>query len=76
MPAEGGRLDSDIVVPRLLVQNFLAMPAPLVRREAMLQVGGMDDTLWYAADWDLWLKLAALGPTLYVPQALHGVSHS
>jgi len=53
------------VVERLLVQNFIAMPAPLFARRAALEVGGLDPTLWYAADWDFWLKLAAVGPTVY-----------
>jgi GT2 family glycosyltransferase len=58
------------VVERLLVQNFIAMPAPLFRRETALRVGGLDETLWYTADWDFWLKLAAAGPTAYLPRPL------
>jgi len=46
------------VLQRLIVQNFLAVPAPLFRRELALQAGGMDESLWYAADWDLWLNLS------------------
>jgi len=30
-------------------------------RESFDAVGGMDESLWYTADWDLWLKLASLG---------------
>lgn len=61
-------LTSDRVRERLLVQNFIAIPSPLFRREAALQVGGMDERLWYTADWDFWLKLAAVGETLYDPR--------
>jgi hypothetical protein len=25
----------------------------------------MDETLWYTADWDIWLKLACAGPVVY-----------
>jgi hypothetical protein len=25
----------------------------------------MDDALWYTPDWDIWLKLAAVGPVIY-----------
>ena len=57
-----------MVKERLMIQNFIAIPAPLFRREAALRVGGMDERLWYTADWDLWLKLAAAGETLYDPQ--------
>lgn len=46
---------------RLLVQNFVAIPTPLVRRDAWLSTGGMSPELWYTADWDLYLKLAAHG---------------
>jgi len=45
---------------RLLVQNFIGMPTPVFTRSAFDQVGGMDETLWYTADWDLWLKLGSL----------------
>lgn len=61
-------LHPDSVLERLLVQNFIAIPAPLFRREAALRVGGMDERLWYTADWDLWLKLAAAGETFYDPR--------
>ena len=50
-----------VVVERLLVQNFISMPAPLFSREAAIRVGGLDEDLWYTADWDFWLKLAAVG---------------
>ena len=63
-------LHSDSVLERLLVQNFIAVPAPLFRREVALDVGAMDERLWYTADWDLWLKLAAAGETFYDPQPL------
>jgi GT2 family glycosyltransferase len=46
---------------RMLVQNFLAIPSPVIRRSAWLAAGGMDPTLWYTADWDLYLKLARQG---------------
>lgn len=51
----------------LLVQNFIAIPAAVFRREAALAVGGLDPALWYTADWSLWLKLAEVGPTVYLP---------
>jgi GT2 family glycosyltransferase len=53
---------ADRFVERLLVQNFLGAPAPVFDRAAALEVGGLDPALWYTADWDLWLRLAALGP--------------
>jgi GT2 family glycosyltransferase len=70
-PLPAGRcLDPEEVVERLLVQNFIAIQAPIFRREAAAAVGGLDETLWYSADWDFWLKLAAAGPTVYLREAL------
>jgi hypothetical protein len=61
-------VDSSLVRERLLIQNFIAIPAPIFKREAALQVGALEEELWYTADWDFWLKLAALGKTIYYPQ--------
>jgi len=58
-------LPSSLVVERLLVQNFVAAPAPVFRRDAWRACGGLDESLWYTADWDIWLKLAARGPVYY-----------
>lgn len=69
LPA-GESLRPDQVTERLLVQNFIAIPAPIFARRAALAVGGLDPALWYTADWDFWLKLAALGPTAYDPRPL------
>ena len=41
-------------------------------RAAAIEVGGLDPDLWYTADWDFWLKLAAAGPTAYLPRPLAG----
>jgi hypothetical protein len=46
---------------RLLVQNSLAVNAPVFRRGRVLETGGMDEDLSYTADWDLWLRLAKDG---------------
>jgi hypothetical protein len=60
-----GELPSRLVIERLLVQNFIAAPAPIFRKDAWIGRGGVDEGLWYTADWDVWLKLAALGPVRY-----------
>jgi glycosyltransferase involved in cell wall biosynthesis len=64
LPANG-ELRSALVTERLLVQNFVAAPAPVFRRDAWLGCGGLDENLWYTADWDIWLKLAACGSVYY-----------
>jgi glycosyltransferase involved in cell wall biosynthesis len=61
-----------LVKERLLIQNFIAAPAPIFRRDAWLDQGGADEELWYTADWDIWLKLAALGPIRYHDQVTVG----
>ena len=58
-------LPAATVIDRLLVQNFIGAPAPVFRKDAWVACGGLDESLWYTADWDLWLKLAAIGPVYY-----------
>ncbi|PSB10821.1 glycosyl transferase [Pleurocapsa sp. CCALA 161] len=55
---------------KLIIQNFVAIPAPVFKRSAAIEIGGLNDRLWYTADWDFWLKLAALGNTCYIPKPL------
>ncbi len=70
-PLPPGRLlPGDLLLERLLVQNFVAIPSPLFRREVVSMVGGLDEDLWYTADWDLWLKLAGAGPIAVCPELL------
>ena len=54
-----------VFLERLLVQNFIASPSPTIRRDAYLQVGGLDHQLWFSADWDLYFKIASLGSVYY-----------
>jgi hypothetical protein len=70
LPPTVGPLPRRLVLERLLVQNFIAMPAPVFRRETALQAGGLDESLWSTADWDFWLTLAERGPTLFCPRVL------
>ncbi len=41
-------------------------------RGKRLRAGGLDEGLWYTADWDFWLKLAVAGSTYYHPRPLSG----
>ena len=58
-------LSPQLVSRKLLMQNFVAAPAPVFRRDSWLAFGGLDESLWYTADWDIWLKLASLAPLYY-----------
>ncbi len=75
------RVGPGTFVERLLVQNFLAIPAPVFRTRDALAIGGLDESLWYTADWDLWLGLAARGEALLLGDELtwfriHGESQT
>ena len=63
-------LEPNTALQHLLVQNSVPIVAPFFRRQAALQVGGLDEDLWLTADWDFWLKLASRGPTFYSSQPL------
>ncbi|AOJ61818.1 glycosyltransferase [Burkholderia ubonensis] len=43
---------------------FISQPATIMRREAWEAVGGLDDALGYALDYDLWWRLAEYGGSL------------
>ena len=60
----------DLFLERLLVQNFVAICAPVIRTDTFIAVDGLDRTLWYTADWDLYLKLGLAGDVVYHHEAL------
>jgi hypothetical protein len=72
LPALPAVIKPDLMIERLLVQNFISILGPVFRRETALKVGGLDESLWYTADWDFWLKIAACGDSLYYPRPLSG----
>jgi glycosyltransferase involved in cell wall biosynthesis len=65
LPPGDSPVPARLLYERLLFQNFVGIPSPTIRRADYLTVGGLDDALWYTADWDLYLKLAALGDIHY-----------
>ncbi len=69
-PLKEGDISASRFLGQLLVQDFIAIPAPVFRREAALSSGGLDESLWLTADWELWLRLGALGPVRFVPETL------
>jgi glycosyltransferase involved in cell wall biosynthesis len=52
------------------VSNRVRAPAIVVRRAAYDQVGGYRPDLPHAADWEMWVRLAAHGPIMFVDQVL------
>jgi glycosyltransferase involved in cell wall biosynthesis len=56
------------VYAKLLVRNFLDNGSnPLIRRQALTEVGRFDSSINSAADWDMWLRLAARYHFVAVP---------
>jgi glycosyltransferase involved in cell wall biosynthesis len=50
--------------------DFIVQPAAFFRRSAYEAVGGLDPTLHYGMDYDLWLKLAKAHKVAYLPKRL------
>jgi glycosyltransferase involved in cell wall biosynthesis len=53
-----------------LTQNFVADPATFVRREALEAAGPLDERYRISHDYDLWLRVARLGPPVVLRRAL------
>ena len=65
-------LKPELMIGRLLTQNFISILGTMFRRDIAINVGGLDESLWYTADWDFWLKISARGDTIYYPKPLSG----
>jgi len=69
-PFSQGDVPPNQFIERLLVQNFIAIPSPVFRRNTVIHSGGLNEALWFSADWDLWLRLGALGPVRFIAETL------
>ncbi len=57
------------VYEQLIVWNFLDNGStPMVRHEALSEVGIFDEEIWLGEDWDMWLRLAWHYPIICVPE--------
>ena len=54
----------------LAVSNRVRAPGIVVRRSAYEDVGGYLTALPHAADWEMWTRLAAHGPLMFVDEVL------
>ena len=50
----------------LYVQNWLSVPSVIFDTVLARHCGGLDESLWYTADWDMWLKLLSNAPAILV----------
>jgi len=56
---------------RLLAETcFICQPAAFVRRKALDEVGGVDASLHYCMDYDLWIRLGRQHQFAYLPEVL------
>jgi glycosyltransferase involved in cell wall biosynthesis len=56
---------------------FISPGQTLIRRSALMQIGGFDPEIWGADDYDLYLRLSQCGPLLVEPRvALHYRVHA
>ena len=55
---------------RLAEEQHIVTPSIAVRRSAYEQLGGFDDRLRCAEDWEMWLRIAARRPIWYEPTPL------
>lgn len=72
-PFREGIVSPERLIERLLVQNFITPPAPVFRRRVAIDSGPMDESLWFSADWDFWLRLATFGPVRFVDERLAAI---
>lgn len=62
--------DAEIQQLALSGQTPINHPSAMIRRAALLQVGGYDETLCPAEDLDLWLKLGEVGQLANLPDTV------
>ncbi len=54
----------------LPVRNFICQPATFFKRSAYEAVGGVDPTLRYSMDYDLWIRMTKVARFCYLPELL------
>jgi glycosyltransferase involved in cell wall biosynthesis len=61
-PFDLGRLINDL--------DFIVQPATFFRREPYFSVGGLDPSLTYCLDYELWIRMAQRGAASFIPDVL------
>jgi Glycosyl transferase family 2 len=52
------------------VWDYILQPTVFMRAERFRAVGGLDESLHYGMDWDLWIRLGCRWPVAYLPEVL------
>jgi GT2 family glycosyltransferase len=55
---------------RLAASQRIQCAAVVVRRDVYERIGGFRNDLFYALDWEMWARIAAHYPVLYIPEIL------
>lgn len=55
----------------LFIHNFIATSSMLIRKDVFETLGGFDETLANADDYDMWLRISPLYSGILIPQVLH-----
>ncbi len=61
---------SGYVFDKMVAENFIPIHPALVKKEVVESVGGFDENLRTAEDYDLWLRIAYKYPVEYCPDAI------
>lgn len=76
-PQDHQRPSGDVLEPFRRQCWMISPGQALIRTEAVRAIGGFDENIWGADDWDLYIRLAKLGPFIYQDRvALHYRRHS
>lgn len=57
-------------IDRLAATNMICQPAAFLRKDALDAVGGLDKSLQFAMDYDLWIRVGRRFPCHHVPRLL------
>ena len=66
-----GRYRTDAFdLDKLAWSNYICQPSAFFRREVFEAVGGLDETLHFVMDYDLWIRIGKSFPCRHLPQLL------
>jgi len=66
---------SDFDRASLLVDNYIPLPALLMRRDAFLEAGGFDPSFDLFEDWEFLIRLSQRGDFVHVPRVTCEIRH-
>ena len=62
--------EPNVINSLLSSENPISQPSTFFSTSALKEVGFLDETLHMSMDWDLWLRIGARYPTLFIPKIL------